>query len=274
MILVTGATGNVGSVLLEELRGRPVRGLTRDVARARFPDGVEAVGGDLTRVGGLDQALAGVRSLFLLHGMGPEAETLEAARQAGVEHVVLVSSITVRSHPHLPAARANQTAEELLKASGLAWTILRPTQFASNTLMWAPSIRDHATVRAPYPDTGLPTIHPADIAAVARAALTDPVHHGRIYPLTGPRRVTPRQQAADIAAALARELSFVELSRADAHREMAPYLGHETADAVLDVIGGDVNDELLTVHDTVERVTGRPAAPFSRWAMENVAAFR
>ncbi|NKE58765.1 NAD(P)H-binding protein [Lentzea sp. PSKA42] len=277
MILVTGATGNIGSVLLEELRvcgAGAVRGRTRDVARAKFPAGVEAVEGDLTHAGGLDLALEGVRSLFLLQGFGAEAEVLEAARQAGVEHVVLVSSITVETHPHLPAAQANRAAEELLKASGLAWTILRPTQFASNTVMWAPSIRDHGTVRAPYPDTGLPAIDPSDIAAVARAALTEPGHRGRIHPLSGPRRVTPREQVADIAAALGRELSFVEISREEAHQELASHLGDEIADAVLDLTGGDVNDELLAVRDTVERVTGRPATPFSQWATENVAAFR
>jgi uncharacterized protein YbjT (DUF2867 family) len=95
MILVTGATGNIGSVLLEELRGAAVRGLTRDAARAKFPDRVEPVEGDLTREGGLDQALEGVRSLFLLQGLGDEAEVLATAAKADVEHVVLVSSITV-----------------------------------------------------------------------------------------------------------------------------------------------------------------------------------
>ena len=154
------------------------------------------------------------------------------------------------------------------------WTILRPTQFASNTLMWAPSIRDGGTVFAPYADVGLPTIDPSDIAAVARAALTDPVHHGRTYPLTGPRRVTPRRQVADIAAALERELTLVEITREQAHQELAPHMGDETADAVLDLTGGDVNDELLAVRDTVERVTGRPAGSFARWAAENAAAFR
>lgn len=277
MILVTGATGRTGTSLLGQLRAAgagPLRGLTRDVARAGFPAGVDAVEGDLTRAEGLGPALDGVRSLFLLQGLGAEAEVLDAARRAGVGHVVLVSSITVETHPHLPAAGANLAAEELVKDSGMAWTILRPTQFASNTLMWAPSIRDHATVRAPYADVGLPAIHPFDIAAVARVALTAPGHLGRTYPLTGPRCVTPREQVADIAAALGRELAFVEIGRAQAHRDLAPHLGDETAAAVLDLMGGDVNEALVTVRDTVARVTGRPATPFSRWARDNVTAFR
>lgn len=89
------------------------------------------------------------------------------------------------------------------------WTILRPTQFASNTLWWAAPIREHGTVRVPYADVGLPTIHPADIAAVALVALTEPGHQGRIQALTGPERITARQQVEVIAAALGQDVSLV-----------------------------------------------------------------
>ncbi|GGR08217.1 hypothetical protein GCM10010195_73810 [Kitasatospora griseola] len=199
---------------------------------------------------------------------------LAAARRAGVEHVVLVSSITARTHPHLGPAAQNLAVERLLQGSGMAWTILRPTQFASNTLRWAPSIRGRKTVRMPYADIGLPTIHPADVASVARAALTEYGHRGRTYTLTGPERVTARQQVEFIAAALGREVPLVEISREEARAEMTPLLGAEAADAVLDVTGGDVNEALRQVHDTVARVTGSPARPFHQWASENADAFR
>ncbi|MER7489116.1 NAD(P)H-binding protein [Streptomyces sp. NPDC126497] len=277
MILVTGATGNIGSALVRQLRGAggsPVRALTRDAARASFPDGVEAVEGDLARPASLEPALEGVRSVFLVPGPGADADVLTAARQAGVEHVVLVSSITVLTHPHLSVAAGNLAVERLLRDSGMSWTILRPTQFASNALWWAASIREHRSIRTPYADVGLPTVHPADIAAVARAALTGPGHHGRTYALTGPERVTPRQQARAIGTALGHEVSVEEIGRDEAHRQMAPFLGDRTAHAVLDLMGGDVNDALLEVHDTVRRVTGSPARTFGQWAAENAAAFR
>ncbi|MFH8755627.1 NAD(P)H-binding protein [Streptomyces atroolivaceus] len=277
MILVTGATGNIGSALLEELHARgagPLRGLTRDAARAVFPEGVAAVEGDFVEPASLKSALEGVHSLFLVSRLGPDADVLEAARQAGVEHVVLVSSITVQTHPHLGPAGENLAVEQLLRASGMAWTILRPTQFASNALMWAASIRGHETIRAPYPETALPTIHPADIASVARVALTEPSHQGRIYALTGPEPVTARQQVEAIAAAVGREIPFAEISRQQARAQMAAIFGAEAADAVLDVTGGDVNDELLMVRDTVSQITGTPARPFQRWASENATAFR
>ncbi|MEU9885312.1 NAD(P)H-binding protein [Sphaerisporangium sp. NPDC051011] len=277
MILVTGATGNIGSALLQELHvcgAGPLRGLTRDAARASFPKGVEAVEGDFADMASLEPALEGVRSLFLVSRMGSDADILGAARQAGVEHVVLVSSITVQTHPHLGPADENLAVERLLKGSGMAWTILRPTQFASNALWWAASIREHQPVRVPYADIGLPTIHPADIASVARVALTKSGHQGRTYALTGPERVTARQQVAAIAVALEREVPFAEISREEAHRDMAVFLGDEAADAVLDVTGGDVNDELLKVRDTVSRVTDSPARRFRQWVSENTAAFR
>ncbi|MFI8994231.1 SDR family oxidoreductase [Streptomyces sp. NPDC053542] len=277
MILVTGATGNIGSALLRELRvagAGPVRGLTRDAARAAFPADVEAVEGDLAQPAALKPALDGVRSLFLVPGMGADADVLAAARHAGVEHVVLVSSMTVQTHPHLAPAEENRVVEQRLKDSGMAWTILRPTQFTSNALWWAASIRAHRSVRAPYPDIGLPAVHPADIAAVAAAALTEPGHRGRTYALTGPARVTPRQQVEAIGAALGEEVSLDEISREEAHREMASFMPDGTADAILDLMGGDVNDELLAVRDTVSQVTGAPARTFQQWARENAAAFR
>ncbi|MFG2601669.1 NAD(P)H-binding protein [Streptomyces sp. NPDC048462] len=277
MILVTGATGNIGSALLKELHAHgagPLRGLTRDASRAVLPDGVEAVQGDFADPASLKPALDGVRSMFLVSRLGPDADILEAARQAGVEHVVLVSSITVLTHPRLGPAGENLAVEQLLRAGGMAWTILRPTQFASNALMWAASVRDHETVHAPYADTALPTIHPADIASVARVALTEPGHRGQSYALTGPEPVTARQQTEAIAAALGREVPFAGISRQEAYAQMAAVFGAEAADAVLDVTGGDVNDELLMVRDTVSQVTGAPARTFRQWAAENADAFR
>ncbi|GHF37690.1 NAD(P)H-binding protein [Streptomyces morookaense] len=278
MILVTGATGTVGSLLLEALHRSgtsPVRGLTRDPQRAAaFPAGAEAVEGDFARPETLKRALDGVRSLFLVPGFGGEADVLAAARSAGVEHVVLLGSLGSGTHPHLVTARERLAVEQALKDSGMAWTVLRPTQFDSNALWWAASIRQHGAVFAPFPDTGLPAVHPADIAAVAHAALTDPAHRGRTYPLTGPETVSPRQQTAAIAEALGRELSCVEVARAAAHQQYAVGLGDEVAKEVLDLMGGDPRPGMFEVHDTVQRVTGLPARTFAQWARENVAAFR
>ncbi|MFH9611460.1 NAD(P)H-binding protein [Streptomyces sp. NPDC017448] len=280
MIVVTGATGNVGRELVRQLdaegRGADVRVLSRDAARAKAvtPEGVEVVEGDLGRAASLESALGGARSLFLVTGVGDDIGALDAARDAGVEHVVLVSSITVATHPHLGPARTHRTVEHRLRESGMAWTVLRPTQFASNTLWWAESVREESAVRVPYPDTGLPAVHPADIASVARAALTGPDHRGRTYPLTGPGPITPRQQIGELGRVLGREVACIGITREEAYGPMAASMGDEVANSLLDLMGGDVNDELLAVHDTVARVTGSPARTYRRWAEENADAFR
>ncbi|MGW1738876.1 SDR family oxidoreductase [Nocardia sp. NPDC001965] len=276
MILITGAGGNIGSSLVKWLAASgaaPVRALTRDIAAAVYPAGIEAVEGDLADASALERAFDGVRSVFLLSRIGPDAEILAAARRAGVGHVVLVSSITVQTHPHLGPADENAAVEKLLEASGMDWTILRPTQFASNALLWAPAIRAHEPVRLPYPDIGLPTVHPGDIAAVAGAALTEPGHRGRRYALTGPAPITARRQLETIATLLNRDIEIVEITRAQARPAMAAVFGADGADAVLDVTGGDVGDELPRVRDTVPRITGSPARAFRQWAEENLRAF-
>ncbi|WP_433592093.1 NAD(P)H-binding protein [Nocardia sp. CA-145437] len=252
----------------------PIRALTRDTAGAFIPAGVEAAKGDLADTSSLTAALDGVRSMFLVPRLGPDAEIIDRARRAGVEHVVLVSSITVETHPHLGPAADNAAVEKLLEASGMDWTILRPTQFASNALMWALTIQAGQPVRTPYADTGLLAIHPTDIASVVRVALTEPGHRRQRYALTGPAPISARQQVATIAGLLNRDLEFTEITREQARPSMAAVFGEDAADAVLDVTGGDVNDALLHVRDTVSRVTGSAARTFTQWAEENVDAFR
>jgi uncharacterized protein YbjT (DUF2867 family) len=262
MILVTGATGNIGRSLLSDLHRYatvPVRALTRDPARAAFPTGVEAAAGDLADPASVEPALTGVHALFLLAGYGAEADVLAAAR-AG-------------THPHLLPAAERLAVERVLKDSGLAWTILRPTQFTSNALWWADSIRTEGVVRVPYPDTGLPAVHPADVAAVARVALTESGHTGRTYELTGPERITPRQQVAELSAELGREIALVGADPREARRELAALMGEEGAAAVLALTGAEVTEELARVRDTVTRVTGAPARTFRAWVSEQRAAF-
>jgi 5,10-methenyltetrahydromethanopterin hydrogenase len=86
--------------------------------------------------------------------------------------------------------------------------------------------------------------------------------------------VTPRQQVAARSEALGRPLALVAVSRERAHRQLAAFMGERDADAVLDLTGGDVNEGLLRVRDTVSRVTGAPARTFRQWAREHADAFR
>jgi uncharacterized protein YbjT (DUF2867 family) len=272
MFLVTGATGQVGRHVVHGLLagGHAVRALSRTPEKAGFPAEIEVLRGDLTEPASLEPALAGVDALYLL-ASGEESAFLDRAREAGVRRVVLLSSQTVDSRPGNAIALRHQRAENAVQDSGIPATFLRPGQFASNTLQWAPAIRETGVVRAPFAEVGLPSIHPADIAAVAVAALTGEGHEGQAYALTGPEVITPVQQVRTIGSVLGRDLFFEEITPEQAKERMA-HVPAAIADAVLDVIG-NVGERDARIQPTVEKVTGHPPRTFEQWVRDNRAAF-
>jgi uncharacterized protein YbjT (DUF2867 family) len=267
MILVTGATGNVGRELVRELAGTPVRALTRDPS-APPP----AVTGDLTVPESLGPALAGVSAMFLLSGYSPEVFT--QARKAGVARVVLMSGSSAETGDRGNAvARYMIDTEEALRESGLAWTVLRPRTFMSNTLRWAPQVRAGDIVRAPWPDVPVATVAPADIAAVAARALVSDGHEGRVYPVTGPAALRPADRVRLLGEALGRPLRYVAQPDDEARAEMSAQMPAEYVDAFFSFFSDGVLDE-SAVFPTVADVTGRAPTTFDRWAVENAARFR
>jgi uncharacterized protein YbjT (DUF2867 family) len=170
MILVTGATGNVGGELVRQLAasGQQVRALIREAASIDVPAGVETAIGDLNEPDSLRVALKDVRGVFLLGGYRDMAGVMTAIRQALVERVVLLTSRSViGGKPDNAIANMWMISEESLRSSGVSWTILRPSGFMSNALRWIPQLRAGDLVRAPFAAAPIATIDPADIAAVA-----------------------------------------------------------------------------------------------------------
>lgn len=166
-----------------------------------------------------------------------------------------------------------RAAEEAVRESGLAWTILRPGVFASNAYAWAESVRAERTIAAPFGDVGIPVIDPADIAEVAAVALRTDEHVGHAYTLNGPAAVTPRQQAEAIGATLGEPVRFVELTRAEAHAAMAAFIPEPAVETSLAVLG-EPNAAELRLSPDVERVLGRAPRSFAEWARRNIDAFR
>ncbi|MFI1288177.1 NAD(P)H-binding protein [Streptomyces sp. NPDC020792] len=274
MIAVTGATGNVGRALVERLvaAGRPVRALTRDPERAALPAGAEVV-----RFRPDDPAalFTGTTGLFLyVQAAGESGALLKAAREAGVRHVVLLSSGIVRdgadeTHPiHVMHAGA----ERRIRESGLAWTFLRPNAFAANALQWAPQIRAGKAVRGVFADALTAPIHEDDIAAVAERALLDPGHEGAVHRLTGPEAVTNAEQVAAIGRVLGRDLAFVEIPPGQAGPELYPHMPPRLLQGLLKTFESTVGVRPEITH-TVEEITGTPARPFARWAEDHRADF-
>jgi len=279
MIVVTGATGNVGRPLTRALTeaGQQVTTVSRHAAAA--PEGGRHLRADLADPAGLEPALAGAKALFLLlsgdlHAIGADpAGIIGQAAASGVRRVVLLSSLGVATRPFGTTRIALRALEDVLRESGLDWAILRPGGFASNALWWAESVRARQTVAAPFGDTGVPIIDPADIAEVAAACLLEDRHTGGVYELTGPEVITPRRQTEAIAAALGSPVRFHDLTREEAKAAMTRSMPAELADDTLDILSSPTPAELRISPD-VQQVLGRAPRPFADWATRNIDAFR
>ncbi|MFD4415113.1 SDR family oxidoreductase [Streptomyces sp. NPDC058476] len=279
MIVVTGATGNVGRPLTQALAqaGAQVTTVSRHAAAAA--DGARHMPADLAHPQSLTAALDGAKALFLLLSgdlHAPEAspaDIIDLAAASGVRRVVLLSSQGVATRPHGVSRIAMRAVEDALRESGLDWTVLRPGGFASNALAWAESVRTQQTVAAPFGDVGVPIVDPADIAQVAAACLLDDRHTGTVLELTGPEVITPRQQAQAIAAALGSRVRFHELTREQAKAAMTQSVPPALADDTLDITAAP-NPAELRISPDVERVLGRTPSPFNDWVARSITAFR
>lgn len=276
MILVTGATGNVGRELTRQLldMGERIRLLTRSPSTVSVPTGAEVVGGDLGRPATLGPALVGVRRLFLNVPPGTGQGVLEVARAHGVRRVVVLSSGNARAAREWDAIGGMHAAtERAVAASGLDWTALRPGAFASNALAWAPGIRAESVVRQAYPLAARATIHPADIAAAAVATLLGDGHGGQAYELTGGESLTFADEVAAIGAAIGRPVRLEPLSPEQARARMVQVMPEAIADTLLR-LWAEIDGTTAPVRDTVQRLTGSAPRTFAEWAKEHADTFR
>jgi uncharacterized protein YbjT (DUF2867 family) len=279
-ILITGATGAIGSRVVERLleRGDRPGVFVRDPerARARFGDRVKIIVGDLADPAALLAALAGVEALFLVTS-GPElAKRDEAAANAakaqGVKRLVKLSSMDARQGVGTGVWHAQ--GESAIRASGIAFTFVQPAGFMSNALGWASSVRAEGVVRAPTGDGRIAFIHPDDIAAVATEVLTTCAYDGKSAPITGPEALSYAEMTAGIAAATGKALRFPPISEDEERRHMIENGDPpEIIAAHLSIYRAIREGRLASVTDTVEAVIGRAPITFDQWATENAKAF-
>lgn len=275
MIVVTGATGNVGRPLVQALvaAGEQVTAVSRGVSAPDVPAGVRRQQADLAEPERLKPVLDGAEALFLLvsgdfvSAGGNLSDVLDIARAGGLRRVVLLSSQGAGTGRH------PTVLEDSVKESGLEWTLLRPGGFDSNALLWAELVRAQRVVAAPFGDVALPTIDPADIAEVAAAVLRQTGHGDNTYELTGPTPISPRQQTMAIGEALGEPVRFIEQSRAQARTQMLQFMPEPVAEATLDILGMPSAAEQRVSPD-VERILGRPPHTFAEWVARNIAAFK
>jgi uncharacterized protein YbjT (DUF2867 family) len=278
MIFVLGATGKVGRHLVPALldAGAAVRALTRDPAKARIDPRAEVVRGDLD-TSDLPALLAGADRVFVLsqgHSADREAATARAAAQAGVTHLVKLSTTGVHFGQKDSITVAHAEAERAVREAGPAWTILRPGTFMDNRFTWAGSIRGENAVYVPDTDPPSALIHVRDIAEVAALVLTTSGHEGATYELTGGEALTTERQVAILAEAIGRPLKYVvETESAAKERLIRTYGWPAKAVDGLFALKRESAPHEHVVFDSVERLLGRPPLTFAAWARENASAY-
>jgi uncharacterized protein YbjT (DUF2867 family) len=283
MILVTGATGTVGRLLIDLVHaaGVGIRAVTRNPRAAGLPAGVEVVEGDPSRPETIASALDGVTGVFLNpRAIGTAAVGLLAlAREQGVRRVVAMSALNVdfefARQPSRLRGEYNKETEAAAMASGLEWVSLRSGFYAVNTIgMWADQIRAGDIVRGPYAASAWAPLHERDLAAVgARALLTSDLV-GQRPVLTGPQSLTQADMVTAIGDVIARPLRFEEVSPETARQGMIRAgFAEALADGFLAMQAESYGQPGL-VSGEVEKILGRPGLSYAAWAADHAGAFR
>ncbi len=282
-VLLTGATGNVGRPLIDLLgaRGVAVRAVSRHRIAAPSAPHLDVVEGDPSHPETLASALDGVTSLFLNPRSigGRAAELLALAKVRGVRRAVALSAINVDDDPTRQPSRyrgdLNREVEDAVTSSGLEWVSLRPSVFATNTIgLWAAQIQHGDVVRGPYAASVSAPIDERDIAGVAAHALVTDDLLGQRLDLTGPQSLTPPDMVAAIADAIGRNLHYQEIPPQAAKTHMVDAgFPAQFAEAFLSMQAATVGRPALLTNE-VEKILGRPALTYARWAVDHTGVFR
>jgi (4-alkanoyl-5-oxo-2,5-dihydrofuran-3-yl)methyl phosphate reductase len=279
LILVTAATGHVGSQLVPQLldAGRRVRALTHSPTKRGLIDGrAEVVIADLDKPDSLEGALEGVGSVYAVTPATTQLPNLlSAAKRSGVEHVVRQSTLEAGTVPPIGPGKWHRDSEKLIEESGLDWTHLRPTMMMVNTIpWWAASIQKDGAVYFPGGEGRVSPVDPRDIAAVAKVVLTEPGHGGRAYDVTGPELLSIADMTAILSRALGKPIRYVDVPVATYAEPMAKMgLPPHVVAGLVETFSAISEDRFARVADTVQRLTGRPGRTFDAWARENIGTF-
>jgi uncharacterized protein YbjT (DUF2867 family) len=281
MILVTGATGNVGRNLVSQLlsAGARVRGLARNPAVGGLPDGLEMMRGDLSNPSSLKGCLEGVDTVFLIWRSFTPAE-IPALMDLFSKHarrIVFLSAFAVRDDLKVqlePIGKICAAIEGAIKQTGLEWTIVRSGPLAANVVSWwGPQIRAGDVLRWPCGAAAYPPIHERDVATVAVRTLTEKGHAGKTYLITGGELLTHIEQLHTIGEVIGRPLRFEELPPNAARQRLGAFMPPGVVDHLLEVWSRMVT-EPLPATGTVAELTGAPPLTYREWATDHARDFR
>jgi uncharacterized protein YbjT (DUF2867 family) len=277
-ILVTGATGNVGRYVVDELLARgatDVRALTNNPAKAALPDGVEVVEGYLGKLSSMPAALEGVDKLYLAPLPRTAPQVLELAKAAGVQHVVDLSSSNADDEKAGdPAGWHYYAVEKATEDSGLPWTHLRPGEFMINSTTWIGMLRANGKIQCAYPSYASGMIALEDIAAVAAEILLGDSdrHIGKKYLLTGPEPLPVSQVVSTIGELLGREIPIEPCDHDEMVRILAELGMGEFAAWYVDGMA-QLSNTPMPVSPVYRELTGQPGTAFAEWIVKHRSDF-
>jgi uncharacterized protein YbjT (DUF2867 family) len=283
MILVTGATGNVGLELIKKLfdRSLPVRAFVRDRSRARaiaLP-GIELVEGDFARPETVARALDGVDQLFLLMPSSAEVEQrqrifVDAARKARVKLIVKLSQFGADAAAHGRFRRYHAGVEHHIRKSHIPYTFLRPNLFMQSLLNFRSSIASQGLFYAPAGNARVSIIDVRDIASVAAAALVRSEHENQTYELTGPEALTHAEMAGEFSEAFGKTVKYVDVPPETMLQTLLDlHIPRWQAEGVVEDYDHYRRGEAAAITSAVRDVTQQPATRFSQFAADYARQF-
>lgn len=283
MILITGATGTNGQELVRQLAaaGEQVRALVRNPAKAAHLEGphVELVVGDFDQPATLEAALRGVEKAFLLTAVAErfvewQRAFIEAAHLSRIKHLVKFSGMGAGARAGAELLRLHGETDELLRQSGVPFTILQPNSFHQNILWSAGTIKAQGAFYLPLKSAAQSTVDVRDINAVAAKVLTSAGHEGKTYVITGPEALTFQQAAETLSEVLGRRIQYVDVPLSAAEDGMRKSgMPDWNVRVVGELLGYFATGAAMTVTDTVPRLLGRPAFSFEQFVKDHRAAF-
>jgi uncharacterized protein YbjT (DUF2867 family) len=283
MILVTGATGNVGSELIRELvkDKRPVRAFVRNsgCAQAIALTGVQLVVGDFEKPDTFGPALDGVEQLFLLipssaYVEKQQCQFVDAAKRSRVKRIVKLSQFAANEYTRGRFQRYHGGVEHYIRNAKIAYTFLRPNLFMQGLLNFQGTIVGQGAFYLPAADSRVSVVDVRDVAAVAARLLVDSRHNGKTYSITGPAAITHAEMAEALSRATGRTIKFVDISP-EAMREKLLELGMERwrADGLLEDYDHYRRGEAAEVSSAVRDLTGKEARSFEEFARDYAERF-
>ena len=283
-ILITGATGNVSSGIIAQLKGseHSLRALVRNPEKAEElrRQGVEICVGDLEKPWTLGPAFAGADTVWILAAPGPRApeqcsNALWAARQGGAKHIVRMSAFGAAHTAPTINSRLHALSDAELVESGIPFTILKPHFFMQNLMMAAQSIVQQGTMYFALADGKMGLIDSRDISDFAAHVLTSAGHEGMTYTLTGPASLSMHQIAAAIGEAVGKTVTYVPVSIDNARQSMAQLgLDDWMANLMCDYFAAYSANWGDMVTDDFQRITGMVPRSIEQFARDFCGAFR